>query len=63
MEQEPYGTVARFKTAQIKPKAMSNKQFNRRRFVKLAGIAGAAIPMTSLIGCNTTATKSDTGFA
>lgn len=42
---------------------MSNKQFNRRRFVKLAGIAGAAIPMTSLIGCNTTATKSDTGFA
>jgi beta-galactosidase len=36
---------------------MSKKQVNRRQFVKLAGITGAALPMTTLIGCNTTDAK------
>ncbi len=38
---------------------MSKNQLNRRQFVKLAGITGAAIPMTSLLGCNTTDPKED----
>ena len=32
---------------------MSKQKFNRRQFVKLAGATGAAVPLASLIGCNT----------
>ena len=39
---------------------MSYKQFNRRQFVRLAGITGAAIPMTSMIRNNRAELKSET---
>lgn len=38
---------------------MSKKELNRRQFAKLAALTGAAIPMTSLLSCNTTETKSE----
>src|SRR5262245_34420757 len=44
----------------IKKSTMAKQKFNRRQFVKLAGATGAAIPLTSLIGCNTSGEKNET---
>lgn len=38
---------------------MSNQKLNRRDFVKLAGATGAAIPLASVIGCNTSGVKDE----
>src|SRR3712207_4361143 len=39
---------------------MAKQQFNRRDFVKLAGATAAALPLGSLIGCNTPEAQSET---
>lgn len=38
---------------------MSTEKFNRRRFVKIAGAATAAAPLSSLAGCHTPGEKND----
>lgn len=40
---------------------MAKQKFNRRQFVKLAGTTGGAIPIASLLACNTSAEKKDPG--